>query len=337
MLDLWARFQMTLITRRHIAAILGGATAWPIAARAQQMPVVGFLSSTTAEGYANRFLPLFRRGLAESGCVEGRNVAIEFRWADNQYDRLTALAADLVQRRVAVIVSAGAVNTTVAAKEATATIPIIFSTGSDPVQLGIVPSLARPGANVTGVTGMSQELLPKRLQILRELVPHIAAIGFLVNPNNPNAELGVNELRLMAQSGGWALHVAPVKTESELDTAIADLVRQGAGAFLHATDALFNAASGKMVTLASRYRIPAIYAYPDAAESGGLMSYGGSLSEEWLTVGRYTGRVLKGEKPADLPVQQTTKVELIINLKTAKTLGLTFPTGLLVRADEVIE
>jgi putative ABC transport system substrate-binding protein len=330
---------MLLIRRRDFISLLSGAAAWPIAARAQQLPVpvIGFLGTSTAEG-SRRQLAAFREGLNESGFIEGRNVAVEFRWADNQYDRLPALAADLVQRHVAVIVVAfGAPNTVFAAKAATATIPIVFGVGSDPVQLGLVASLARPGGNLTGVTSLARELLAKRLEILRELVPNVTAIGLLVNPNNANAEPSVRELEQLARAGAWALHVAAVTTESDLDTAIATLVRAGAGAFLQAADPLLSSSSDQIVTLANRYRVPAIYTQRSAVEYGGLMSYGNSLAEEYRLIGQYAGRILKGEKPADMPVQQAIKVELVINLKTAKALGLTFPLTLLGRADEVIE
>ena len=325
--------------RRDFITLLGGAAAaWPLAARAQRaMPVIGFLGTSTAEG-GRRQLVAFREGLNESGFIEGRNVAVEFRWADNQYDRLPALAADLVQRHVAVIVVAvGAPNTVFAAKAATATIPIVFGVGSDPVQLGLVASLARPGGNLTGVTSLGRELQAKRLEILRELVPNVTAIGLLVNPNNPNTEPSVRELQQLARAGAWALHVAAVTTESDFDTAIASLVRAGAGALLPAADSLLSSSSDQIVALANRYRVPAIYTQRYAVENGGLMSYGNSLAEEYRLVGQYAGRILKGEKPADMPVQQATKVELVINLNAAKALGIAVPLSLAYRADELIE
>jgi putative ABC transport system substrate-binding protein len=327
------------IRRRDFITLLGGAAAaWPLAARAQRaMPVIGFLGTSTAEG-GRRQLVAFREGLNESGFIEGRNVAVEFRWADNQYDRLPALAADLVQRHVAVIVVAvGAPNTVFAAKAATATIPIVFGVGSDPVQLGLVASLARPGGNLTGVTSLGRELQAKRLEILRELVPNVTAIGLLVNPNNPNTEPSVRELQQLARVGAWALHVAAVTTESDFDTAIASLVRAGAGALLPAADSLLSSSSDQIVALANRYRVPAIYTQRYAVENGGLMSYGNSLAEEYRLVGQYAGRILKGEKPADMPVQQATKVELVINLNAAKALGIAVPLSLAYRADELIE
>jgi putative ABC transport system substrate-binding protein len=324
--------------RREFMSLIGGAATWPLAAQAQQpaVPVIGFLSSATPEGHRQQ-LAAFRQGLDEGGYAEGRNIAIELRWAENRYNRLPALAADLVQRHVAVIVTAGAVNAALAAKAATAAIPIVFGLGSDPVQTGLVTSLARPGGNLTGVTRLSQELLAKRLEILRELLPGAKSIGLLVNPNNPNTAPGVRELQPLAQAGGWALHVVAVGAESDLDKAFATLVQVKAGGFLHATDAFFNSSVDQMVALASRYRIPAIYADREAVAAGGLMSYGSSITDTYRLVGNYTGRLLKGEKPADLPVVQATKVELIINLKTAKALGVTFPLALLTRADEVIE
>jgi putative ABC transport system substrate-binding protein len=325
--------------RREFITLLGSAAAWPVVAHAQQpaMPVIGFLNSQSSNLFADSRLRAFRRGLSETGYVEGRNVAIEYRWAENKYDRLPALAADLVQRQVAVIVAVGAVNSVLAAKAASATIPIVFQVGSDPVQLGLVTSLARPGGNLTGITSLARELLAKRLEILRELLPNVAAIGLLVNPNNPNTESSVRELQALAQAGGWTPHIVAVATESDFDEAFATLVRLKAGAFLHATDQLLSSSYDRMVALAARHRIPAIYTQLDATEDGGLMSYGVSAMDLLRMGGLYAGRILKGEKPADLPVQQATRVELIINMKTAKTLGITVPLSLLGRADEVIE
>ena len=323
--------------RRQFLTLVGSAAAaWPLTARAQQIavPVVGFLNSTTAED--NPRVASFRRALNERGYVEGRNVVIEYRWAENHYERLPALAADLVQRRVAVIVAAGN-SAAPAAKAATATIPIVFALGSDPVQLGLISNLARPGGNVTGVTNLNQELTAKRLEILRELLPNVTLVGLLVNPNNPNTGPTVRELREVSQSRGSALHVVAVSSESDLDTAIANLVQAGAGSFTHAIDSLFSSSFNRLAALASHHRIPAIYSGREAVESGGLMSYGGRTSDEWRLVGQYTARILKGEEPGDLPVQQTTRVDFVINLKTAKALGLTIPPALLARADEVIE
>jgi putative ABC transport system substrate-binding protein len=323
--------------RKFLATLGGAAVAWPLAARAEQaMPVMGFLGSTGPDPF-RRQLAAFRQGLSERGYIEGRTVVIEFRWAENQYDRLPALAADLVQRHVAIIVAAGAVNAARAAKAATSTIPIVFGLGSDPVQHGLVTSLARPGGNLTGITRLSRELLAKRLEILRELLPGVTAIGLLANPNNLNTEASVHELRGLAQVAGWTLHVVTVSSESDFDRAFATLVDLKTGAFLHATDALFNSSFNRMIALAIRHHIPGIYSERTAAENGGLMSYGTSLTDAYRQVGIYVGRILRGEKAADLPVEQVTKVELIVNLKTAKALGLTFPRSLLNRADEVIE
>jgi putative ABC transport system substrate-binding protein len=323
--------------RREFIAGLGSAATWPPPAWAQQpaLPVIGFLSSAIRDGSDSR-LPSFRRALNESGYVEGRNVVIEYRYADNQYDRLPALAADLVARRVAVIVAAGN-SAAPAAKAATMTIPIVFATGSDPVQLGLVSNLARPGGNVTGTTLLSQELMAKRLEILRELLPDVTVIGLLVNPNNPNTDPTVRELRELSQSRGAGLRVVAVTSQSDLDNAIANLVQAGAGAFMHAIDSLFSSSFDRLVALASYYRIPAIYPAREAVDKGGLMSYGGRPSDEWRLLGQYTARILKGERPGDLPVQQATRVDFVINLKTAKALGLTIPETLLATADEVIQ
>jgi putative ABC transport system substrate-binding protein len=328
---------MTMRRRDFVTLLGGAAAAWVRAAHAQtRVPVIGFLGSTSPKGYGHQVVA-FRQGLEDRGYIENRNVAIEFRWAENQYDRLPALAAALVQRRVAVIVAAGAVNVALAAKAATATIPIVFGLGSDPVQAGLVTSLSRPGGNLTGITRLSRELLSKRLEILRELLPNVTAIGLLVNPNNPNTEASVRELQRSAQVAGWTLHPVAVTTESDLDKAFATLVQLKAGAFLHTTDALFNSQSDQMVALAIDHHIPGIYSERTAVEVGGLMSYATNLKDAYRQVGIYAGRILNGEKPADLPVQQVTKVELIINLKAAKALGITFPPALLARADEVIE
>ena len=327
--------------RRDFITLLGGAAAaWPLAATAQQpaVPVVGFLVSGPAAQEVMGFrLAAFHQALNESGYYEGRNVQIEFHWDENQFDRVTALVLDLAQRRVAVIVVSGVINAALAAKAAVRDIPIIFATGSDPVQFGLVSNLARPGGNVTGVTIRNRELMAKRLEILRELLPNETAVGLLVNPNNLNTDPIVRELREVSQSRGWALHVVAVSSESNLDMAIASLVQAGAGAFMYALDSLFASSFNRLTALASQNRIPAIYHTRDAVENGGLMSYGGRPADEYRLVGQYTARILKGEWPGDLPVQQATKVELIINLKTAKALGVTVPPSLLARADEVIE
>ena len=325
--------------RREFITLLGGAAAaWPLAARAQQpaMPVIGFLSSVLPDRDAGR-LRAFRQGLAETGYVEGRNVAIEYRWAEEQNDRLPALAADLVRRQVAVIATAGDVLGAVAAKAATTTIPIVFTTGRDPVEIGLVPSLNRPGGNLTGVATLGAELEPKRVELLHEAIPAATIVGALVNPASRNAEFLSRDLRAAARILGLELHVLNAVTEGDFDSVFADLVRLRAGGLVIATDALFISRSEQVAALALRHAVPAIFQFHAFAAAGGLMSYGGSLADLYHRSGVYTGRVLNGEKPADLPVQQSTKAELIINLKTAKALGITFPLPLLGRADEVIE
>jgi len=327
------------IGRRQLIAALGGAAAtWPLAARAQQpaMPVIGFLSSALPDRDAGR-LRAFRQGLAETGYVEGRNVAIEYRWAEEQNDRLPALAADLVRRQVAVIATAGDVLGAVAAKAATTTIPIVFTTGRDPVEIGLVPSLNRPGGNLTGVATLGAELEPKRVELLHEAIPAATIVGALVNPASRNAEFLSRDLRAAARILGLELHVLNAVTEGDFDSVFADLVRLRAGGLVIATDALFISRSEQVAALALRHAVPAIFQFRAFAAAGGLMSYGGSLADLYHRSGVYTGRVLNGEKPSDLPVQQSTKAELIINLKTAKALGITFPLPLLGRADEVIE
>jgi putative ABC transport system substrate-binding protein len=323
--------------RRDVIQAMGGAAiAWPLPARAQRdVPTIGYLNSTSRAG-TTIAVGLLRKVLAEFGYVEGRNLDIEFRFADNRYELLPALAADLVRRRVRVIVVGGAVNAPLAAKAATTTIPIVFTMGSDPVQMGVVASLSRPGGNVTGVTQISTELTAKRLEMLRELLPTASGIGLVVNPNNPNTQPSVGEMQALANAGGWSLHVVTASNEGELDGAIAKCVELKAGGFLTATDALFNNYL-EIVALAARHRIPTVYQSREFADAGGLMSYGASRAETFRVVADYTSRILKGVKPSDLPVQQATKVELVINMRTAKTLDLTFPTALLVRADEVIE
>jgi putative ABC transport system substrate-binding protein len=325
--------------RREFITLLGGAAAaWPMAARAQQtgMLVIGFLHSSSLGANAQG-VEAFRRGLAESGYVEGRNVKIEYRWADNQYDRLPAFVADLIRREVAVIVAGGAVNGPFTAKEATKTIPIVFMVGSDPVEIGLVASLNRPGANVTGVTSINRELLAKRLELIRELLPRATAIGFLGNPDNPNTRSEVQELETLARAGRWRLQVVPVRNEAELGTAFASFRDSKTEAFLTGTDALFTSAAVLIAVLATSHAIPGIHQYRQFVEAGGLLSYGPSRTESWRQGGVYAGRILKGDKPADLPVMQPTKFETVLNLKTARALGINVPTETLLRADEVIE
>ena len=323
--------------RRDFLGVLGGAAAWPLAARAQQpaMPVIGFLNGASLEGYG-LFLSAFRQGLIEAGYVEGQNVAFEYRWAEGQYDRLPALAADLVRRRVTVIAATSTPANRIA-KAATTTIPIVFTTSSNPVELGLVASLNQPGGNVTGVTTLDVELGSKRLELLHELVPGATTIALLVNPKRPGIQTQLKTLEAAAHTIGRQIVVVNSGTESELDTAFARLAEQKAGALLVHSDAFLFSQRDKIIELAKRYSIPAVFDRREFTAVGGLMSYGGSVTDAYRLAGIYTGRILQGEKPADLPVQQSTKVELIINLKTAKALGLDVPSGLMVVADEVIE
>jgi putative ABC transport system substrate-binding protein len=325
--------------RREFIGLVGGAAVWPLAARAQQpaMPVVGYLGSESPELFASR-LSAFREGLGATGYDEGRNVAIEYRWANGQIDRLAALAADLVGRRVTVIATPGSGAAALAAKAATATIPVVFEAGVDPVAVGLVRSLNRPEGNVTGITSMNIEFNPKRLELLHELVPAARSFAVLVNPTNSvSANTARKDLDGPSRALGLQLHILTASTEREFESVFAKLRQLQVGGLIIAADTFFHNRARQLAALTLRHAVPAVLAVREFAVAGGLVSYGGSIRETHRQAGIYTGRILKGEKPADLPVQQVTKVDFVINLKTAKALGLTVSLPLLGRADEVIE
>jgi len=323
--------------RREFITLLCGAAAWPLAARAQQsIPVIGFLHSASPGPLASAVVA-FRQGLSETGYIEGQNVAIEYRWAEGQYDRLPALAADLIGRKVKVIVAMAGNGPAQAAKAATASIPIVFVSGGDPVSAGLVASFNRPGGNVTGVSWIATALVPKQLELLRRSARNPAVIGALVNPTYPDHNLQLHELQEAGATIGQQIDVVRAGTARDIDTAFASLVQRGAGALIVANDPFFLNGRDQIVALAARHTTPTMYFSREFTAAGGLLSYGASPIDAARQGGIYAGKILKGEKPADLPVMQSTKFEFVINLKTAKALGLTMPTALLVRADEVIE
>ena len=324
--------------RRDFLGVLTAALPWPIVARAQQpsMPVVGFMSGRSPDD-AGHLIAAFGHGLGEGGFVEGRNIVIEYRWALGQYDRLSALAADLVSHRVAVLVGTGGDGSAVAAKQASATIPVVFGMGGDPVKAGLVESLNRPGGNATGFTLLTNEMEPKRLGMLHDLVPGAAVLGVLLNPNFLPAGRQLQDLEDAAQKIGQRLFVAKASNDGELNTAFTSLLEQQVGALLVAADPYFDTRRDLLIAFAAKNKLPAIYQFREYAVAGGLISYGPNITEMYRQAGLYAARILKGEKPSNLPVVQPTKFEFVINLKTAKTLGLAIPAGLISFADEVIE
>src|SRR5262245_24945173 len=326
------------LKRREFIALLSGAAAWPLVARAQRSitPVIGYLGALSPATYAPR-LAAFHKGLGETGQVEGRDFAVEYRWADGQYDRLPALAADLVRRQVTVIAAMGGDAPAHAARAATSTIPVVFAVTADPVKGGLVASLNRPGGNLTGVNFLLNMIPAKQFEVLHETVPNADVIGFLVNPRGPEAGSAINEVRAAAQALGPQLVVAEASNERGIDTAFSKLAQQRVGAMLVGNDVFFYSRREQIVAAAARHAIPAIYNVREYAQAGGLMSYGTSVDDAQRLAGVYVGRILQGAKPADLPVQQAVKVELVLNLKTAKTLGITFPLPLSGLADEIIE
>ena len=322
--------------RREVIALLGGAAAWPLAARAQQrsVPMIGFLSGASAWEYA-RVVVAFREGMKEAGYVEGRDVTVEYRWAEGHYERLSALTEDLLSHQVAVIVANGPAAS--AAQSVATSTPIVFVTAADPVATGLVTSLNRPGRNLTGLTLLSVELAPKKLQMLHELVPVVKDFGLLLNPINRNANSQLTQTDAAARALGLQLHVLHAKSERDFDTVFPEIARLQLGALVIGTDGFFNSQSEQLAALTLRHSVPAVFQYREFTAAGGLMSYGTSLINTYRQAGGYVGRILRGDQPADLPVQQATTVELVINLKTAKALGLEVPPTLLARADEVIE
>jgi putative ABC transport system substrate-binding protein len=324
--------------RQFILALGSAAVAWPLAARAQQLalPVIGFLHTLSPE-IARDYLAAFHQGLNKVGYVEGQNVAVEYRWARGNYDRLPEFAADLVRRRVAVIAATGGDPSPQIAKAATQTIPIVFAMNGDPIREGIVDSLSRPSGNATGITIFGPAAVTKRLQLLHELVPHAAFIGFLMNPNNPNGDIEAKAAKAVSGSLGVEILVFKASSESELDAAFSGMTQQHVGALLAASDAFLAGRRGQIIALAAQHRIPAIYYLREFVEAGGLISYGNRIPDAYHQVGIYVGRILKGEKPSDLPVQESVKFELLINLKTAKALGIDVPSSMQLLADEVIE
>jgi putative tryptophan/tyrosine transport system substrate-binding protein len=326
------------VKRRDFITLLSGAVGWPLAARAQQpaMPVIGFLSSASPDTFGP-LLAGFREGLNQTGYVEGRNLTIEFGWADGQYDRLPTLASNLVQRQIAVLVASGGAVAALAAKSATQTIPVLFVMGDDPIKYGLVASLNQPGSNITGITLFISALMAKRLELLGELMPSKSAIAALVNPKNPNAESETREIEVAARAAGRELNVFNASSESAIVAAFESLAKQGVGGLLIGTDTFFYSQRERIVVLATRHAVPAFYFAREFAVAGGLISYGPSFRGEWRQAGIYAGRILRGVKPADLPVTQPTRFELVINLKTAKALSLDIPPKLLALTDEVIE
>jgi len=322
--------------RTFISRTVGGLLAMPLGARAQNssIPLIGFISGQSPGPWAP-YVAAFRTGLSETGYVEGKNVKIEYRWAEGRYDRVPGLVAELVRRPVAVVVAAGGGSRE--AKAATTTIPIVFTTGNDPVEAGLVHSLAHPGGNATGVSFAPAELLAKRLELLHQLVPRATVIGMVFNPNSTKPEVQVRKVQDAARALGLQLQLAPARTEAEIDASFVTLMKLHAGALLVGSDPLFNARRDQFVALAARHAVPAMYDNRDSVVAGGLVSYGGSITEVYRQAGIYTGKILNGAKPADLPIMQPTKVEFVVNLKTAKVLGVTVPQSLLLRADEVIQ